>query len=267
MDPLVETIAALSAADRRERGRTDLYGALAPVYDFVTARRIEYDAVAGFVERNAPAEPSRTAVGACGGGHLLVRLAERHPEVVGIDRSRAMLALAAGRTDAPLVRADLGQFVAPGAFDCYTLLGGTLAHLSLDAGGGTTDVDAVFENAYESLAPGGTFLCDFMEPGTIEDGSVTRDTWESDRVRVERTVVTTRVNAATGASCRPARYTHAYELTDTETDESVTAGTSAVLREFRTGALLGAAMAAGFDEVTVRTPPTHGAALVARRIE
>jgi SAM-dependent methyltransferase len=264
--PLRAAIDALAGADLLGLDGTDLYEDLAPVYDFVAERRYDYDATAGFVDEHVPADARSVAVGACGGGHLLARLASRYEQVLGIDLSRAMLGLSAARTDAPIVRADLTSFVAPGAFDAITMLGGSVAHLPTDDGTGTDGVVAFFERAAESLAPGGVFLCDFIEAGALESGHVVRDTYTDDRFRVKRTVVTT-ADSVTADLGRSARFTYGYEITDTEAGEAVRAGTSVPVREFEPGVMLGAALAAGFTDVTLATPPTHGRGLVARRGE
>jgi len=256
----------LAGTDLLGPGAVDLYEDLAPVYDFVSERLYDYDATAAFVDDHAPSSARSVAVGACGGGHLLGRLASRYDRVLGIDRSRAMLALSSRRTDAPLVAADLTAFVAPDAFDVVTMLGGSVAHLPTDDGAGTDGVVAFLENAAESLAPGGVFLCDFIEAGSLESGHVVRDAYTDDRFRVGRTVVTT-ADTVTADLGRPARFTYGYEITDTDTGETVSAGTSVPVREFAPGAMLGAALAAGFEDVTLATPPTHGRALVARRGE
>jgi SAM-dependent methyltransferase len=256
----------LADADLLGPGAVDLYDELAPVYDFVSERLYDYDATAAFVDEHAPTDARSVAVGACGGGHLLARLARRYDEVLGIDRSRAMLALSAARTDAHCLAADLTGFVAPDAFDVVTVLGGSVAHLPTDDGAGTDGVVAVFENAYESLAPGGVFLCDFIEAGALESGRVVRDAYTDERFRVGRTVVTT-ADSATADLGRTARFTYGYEVTDTHGEETVRAGTSVPVREFAPGAMLGAVLAAGFEDVTLATPPTHGRAVVARRPE
>ena len=256
----------LAGTDLLRPGAVDLYEDLAPVYDFVSERLYDYDETAAFVDGHVPADTRSVAVGACGGGHLLARLAARYEEVLGIDRSRAMLALSATRTDANCLAADLTTFVAPGAFDAVTMLGGSVAHLPTDDGTGTDGVVAFFENAYESLAPGGVLLCDFIEAGSLESGHVVRDAYTDDRFRVGRTVVTT-ADEATADLGRTARFTYGYEITDTHDDETVKAGTSVPVREFEPGAMLGTALAAGFTDATLATPPTHGRAVVARRGE
>lgn len=244
----------------------DLYDELAPVYDFVSARRQDYGSIAAFVERHAPPDPSAVVVGACGAGRLLARLATDHETVLGFDRSPGMLELAATRTEAHLVRADLASFVAPDGFDVYTVLGGSIAHLPPGGPDEPDGVERLLGNAYESLGPGGVLVLEFMEQGTLESGKVVEQTFGSDRFQVSRTVVTTKEPDATDGFGTAARYTHAYEITDAERDETVRVGTSSMVREFPTGAMLGAAFAAGFDEATLAVPPTHGIALVARRL-
>lgn len=279
MATLRDVMDAVASADGLVHA--SLYDELAPLYEFERARMRDYDAVADFVATHAPRDARTVGVGACGAGFLLARLAERFEEAVGFDASTRMLELAAGRTDAPLVAADLRTVVAPDYFDVVTILGGSIAHVPASTGAEDTrdGVRVVFESAYESLRPGGVFCCDFMERGALESGAVRVDTFESDRFRVERTVVTTGEAGAAeeagvadesgaGTNLGPTgRYTFAYEITDTSDGETVRVGTSTTVREFGVPQLLGAALNAGFEDVTLVSPPTHGTGLVARRRE
>ncbi len=240
-----------------------LYDDLAPLYAFERERMRDYPAVAEFVGEHVPADTRRVGVGACGPGLVLEQLAERFETAVGFDLSPAMLELAAERTGAPVVRADLRSVVAPGAFDAFTILGGSIAHLPV-----VDDEDSVraaLGSIHDSLRPGGVFLCDFMERGALESGAVVTDTFESDRFHVERTVITTGEPDGTTALGGTGRYTFAYEITDHETDETVRVGTSTSVREFGVPQLLGAVLAAGFTDATLVRPPTHGMGLVAHK--
>jgi SAM-dependent methyltransferase len=257
MDPIRTALETVEASGSDGLG---LYDELAPVYDFVLVRRYDHDEIASFVEARAPDAAARVAVGGCGPGRLLERLATRYDRAVGIDASRAMLELAAARTDAPLVRGDVRTVVAPAAFDARTLLGNTLAHVGPDGLGPT------LESAHASLRPGGLFVCDFARAATLVDGHVTEDAFESDRYRVERTVVTHRESVMRGAV--DGRYTYAFTILDRERGDTVRVGTSMPVRAFRAGAVLGAALDAGFAEATLVDPPTpHGGGLVAYRAE
>jgi YD repeat-containing protein len=237
----------------------DHYDELAPVYDFVTARRYDFDALAAFVRRHLPDDAASVCVGACGSGRLLARLADRYDEAVGVDVSPAMCDLASARTDARVVDADLRQYRRPDRFDGYTLLGNSLAHLP------GRDVSTFFGSARECLAPDGVLVVDFMRRETLANGHRVEDSFESDRYRVGRTVVVTVEERNPDARGSPARYTYSYDLTDRTTGETVTTGTSTTIRAFDPPDLLSAAMSAGFGEMTLVDPPTpHGGGLVAR---
>ena len=240
-----------------------LYDELAPLYAFERERMRSYPAVADFVRRTVPENASTVGVGACGPGFVLSALAERFESVVGFDLSPQLLALAREQTDAPLVAADLRTTVAPEAFDVVTILGGSLAHLPVSEEGDS--VHAVLGSAYESLRPGGTFVVDFMERGALQSGHVARDTFESDRFSVERTVITTGEADGQQGLGASGRYTFAYEITDREREETVRVGTTTPVREFATGALLGAVLNAGFADARLVAPPTHGGGIVARK--
>lgn len=242
-----------------------LYDELAPLYAFERERMRNYPAIAEFVVREVPEDARTVAVGACGPGLVLEALAERFETTVGFDLSPRMLALARERTDAPVVAADLRTCVAPEAFDVYTILGGSIAHLPVTDAGDT--VPAVLESVSESLRPGGTLLLDFMERGALESGHVASHTFDSDRFRVERTVVTTGEPEGQTGLGATGRYSFAYEITDSEREETARVGTTTPVREFSSGALLGAVLNAGFSEARLVTPPTHGAGIVARKHE
>lgn len=250
-------------ADAETPVHATLYDELAPLYAFERERMRNYPAVAEFVAREVPEDAQAVAVGACGPGFVLEALAERFETAVGFDLSPQILALARDRTDAPVVAADLRTCVAPGAFDVFTILGGSIAHLPVTDEGDT--VSAVLASVYESLRPGGTLLLDFMERGALESGHVASDTFESDRFAVERTVITTGEPEGRVGLGATGRYTFAYEITDREREETVRVGTTTPVREFNSGALLGAVLNAGFAGARLVTPPTHGIGIVARK--
>lgn len=240
-----------------------LYDELAPLYAFERERMRNYPAIADFVAREVPEDAQSVGVGACGPGFVLDALADRFETAVGFDLSPQMLALARQRVDAPLVAADLRTCVAPEAFDVFTILGGSIAHLPI--ADGVDSVPAVLQSASQSLRPGGTFVLDFMERGALESGHVASDTFESDRFTVERTVITTgEPDGQTGLGAT-ARYSFAYEITDREREETARVGTTTPVREFSPGALLGAVLNAGFADARLVSPPTHGVGIVARK--
>jgi len=250
-------------ADAETPVHATLYDELAPLYAFERERMRNYPAIAEFVARQTPDDAHRVGVGACGPGFVLDGLADRFETAVGFDLSPQMLALARERTDAPVVAADLRTCVAPEAFDVFTALGGSIAHLPIVDG--ADSVPAVLESASESLRPGGTLLLDCMERGALESGHVTTDSFASDRFEVERTVVTTgEPDGHTGLGAT-GRYTFAYEITDNESEETARVGTTTSVREFSPGALLGAVLNAGFTDARLVTPPTHGVGIVARK--
>lgn len=261
MDPVRQVMDAVADTGTGN----DLYGALAPLYDRFFAERCDYGALAAFVADHAPPGATSVAAGACGTGRLLARLTDRYDRVVGLDTSATMLRLAAGRTDAALVRADLRTVVAPDAFDLLTVTGNSLAHLPA---GDPDGVRTAFESATESLTPGGTLVCDFMLTDSLLHGYTTEDAVESDRYRVERRVVVNAEDRGADSLGRAGRYDYEFTMTDREADETVRTETSLPVRVFDPEALLGAAQSAGFGEATLADPPTpYGGGLVARQPE
>jgi SAM-dependent methyltransferase len=252
---------AIAVIDGEVPGHVGLYDELAPVYDFVLGQRYDHDAVATFVEARSRADATAVGVVGCGPGHLLERLATNYPTAVGLDRRRSMLELAANRTDDSVVVADPRTTVAPAAFDVLTLLGDTLRGLEEPE-----ELGMVLERAHDSLRPGGVFVCDFIRSTELIDGHVTEDAFESDRYRVERTVVTDRdASDRTGAT---GRFTYAFTVLDRDRGRTDRVGTATPVRAYRPDAVRNAAAGAGLAEATLVDPPTpHGGGLVARRPE
>ena len=236
------------------------YHELAAVYDFVLARRYDHDRMAAFVADEFPDDASTICVGGSGSGRLLALLADRYDEVVGVDLSPAMCEIAANRTDAEIVEADLLEYCEQERFDGYTLLGNSIAHLPA----GT--IQSFFETARMCLASGGVIAIDFTLTETLSNGHHRSDSFRSERYRVDRSVIVTIEDRNPEALGTPARYAYSYELTDEQTGETVTTGTSVSVRAFDPPELLGAAIRAGFIEVWLVDPPTpHGGGLLARR--
>lgn len=238
-----------------------IYDELAPVWDFVIARRYDYDALASFVAERAPEDATSIAVAACGPGRLLPPLTERYDDVVGIDLSETMCGLARDRApDATVVEADILEYADAGRFDAITLVGNSITHLPAGR------VGDLFERFHENLAPGGVVCCDFTRAGSLQNGYVNRDTFESDCFHVERTIVTTVADRSADAAGTPARYTYSFDVADRERDQRVTAGTSEAVRLYEQGELFGAAMGAGFTQISsVAVPTPHGGGLLAHK--
>jgi len=138
MDPIRQTLDRVLETGGSERS---LFGVLAPVHDFVLARRYDHDAMAEFVAGRAPSDTDTVLVGGCGSGRLLTRLHDRYLQAVGVDASETMLSLAVSRTDAPLVAGDVRRTLGRKTFDLSTLLGNTLAHVGHEG-----DLEATLES-------------------------------------------------------------------------------------------------------------------------
>ncbi|MCX9193094.1 SAM-dependent methyltransferase [Carbonactinospora thermoautotrophica] len=141
---------------------------------------------------------------ACGPGLHVVPLARRGAEVTGVDLSPAMLdrarvACERAGVRARLVRADMREYVDPGAFDLVISMYTSFGYF--------TDPDdnlRVLRNAFASLTPGGRLLVDVLgkevlaswvgrpQAVDVEDGTVfMRDTILDDwtRLRTDWTLV------------------------------------------------------------------------------
>ena len=96
---------------------------------------------------------------ACGTGRILLALTERGYDVVGYDRSAAMVAYAAqklGSTGARLHRGEMASFRPPGRFDVALNLVNSINYLLEDA-----DVAAHLTRVAEALRPGGIYIVQF----------------------------------------------------------------------------------------------------------
>jgi SAM-dependent methyltransferase len=102
----------------------------------------------------------------CGtGGHAIV-LARRGYEVVGVDRSEEMLALArrkAAGTTAAFRQGDIRSVALGERFDLVAIMFAVLGYL-----GGDDDVRAALATARRHLRPGGLLVCDvWYEPAVV----------------------------------------------------------------------------------------------------
>jgi ubiquinone/menaquinone biosynthesis C-methylase UbiE len=105
------------------------------------------DREAAFVRQHVSPDDRILDVG-CGIGSLEARLGEY--DVVGVDRSAAMVRAARDRVSAPFVRGDARRLpIATGSVDAVVFV----ATLSF-----VRDVDAALAEAARVLAPGGTFV-------------------------------------------------------------------------------------------------------------
>lgn len=129
-------------------------------YDDEFAANTLFDFDESFVVRSFP-RPGRVVDLGCGTGRLLVTLARRGFQAVGIDLSAAMLAAAraklrAAGLDAALVRANLVELdaLADGAFDYAACLFSTLGMIR-----GRAHRRRALGHVARLLRPGGRFVC------------------------------------------------------------------------------------------------------------
>lgn len=162
---------------------------LAPVYDFVYRRDIDYERQA---ERVREAATDRSVLElACGTGRLAERLVDDY-EYVGVDASPSMLAVARRTVDdAALVRADARRVAFDRRFGAVAMLGRSTAHFGRD------DLLSAAEVAHEHL--GGGVVLDAHDRTAFVDSYTNEDRYESDRW----TVVYRGESTATGGGwCR-----------------------------------------------------------------
>ncbi len=117
-----------------------------------------------FYQRQAERAGRRVLELACGTGRLAVPLALGGLDVVGIDRSAAMLAVAQHRADAARtsprwIAADMRDFALAAAFDLIFIPINSLCHLER-----TEDVRACLATVRRHLAPTGRLVIDVFNP-------------------------------------------------------------------------------------------------------
>lgn len=222
----------------------DLYGTLAPVYEFVIEHvgvpETQLRGVAGTVPDGA----SSIVEYACGMGSLLARLEPRYDDVVGIDRSSRQLSLARRKTDADLLQADVRRHVLDAEFDAAVMLGHSLGHLT-----GEGDVRRCFEAVAEALAPGGVFFFDCHSLPAYDEPQLRENVGDGDRFHVTH-------EADIGAADQTGlvERTDAFTVYDRERDRTVTAETGTyAFRAHDRDAVEALLEAAGFRVCDVRS--------------
>lgn len=212
-----QTLADLVAhVEATEIETAELYGPLAPLYEFVVEHRGVPQTQFGTVRATLPDDAASVLELACGTGGLLAELEAQYETVVGLDRSRQLLALARRKTDAELVQGDVRRpALGDDRFDAAVMLGHALGHLT-----GEGDVQQCLDAVARSLAPGGYVFFDFheraayAEPRTetnVADGDRFRVTHESDLGAADETGLVER--------------TDEFSIRDREADRTATVGT------------------------------------------
>jgi SAM-dependent methyltransferase len=131
------------------------YSSFARFYDAVQGDRAEHaEYVRGLIERHHPA--ARTVLElACGTGSILKQL-QPHYELMGLDRSGEMLAVAADKVPGvPLVQGDMTGFRLGERFDVVLCLYDSINHLLR-----FSQWEQVFDRVLAHLGEGGIFVFD-----------------------------------------------------------------------------------------------------------
>lgn len=105
----------------------------------------------------------------CGSGATAAALSEAGHQVIGIDASRAMVALA--RSRAPAARFRVGSWVDAPIPECDAVLAiGEVFSYVGSASGAKAELRDLFGRVRSSLAPGGLFVFDLAVPGRVPTG-------------------------------------------------------------------------------------------------
>lgn len=103
----------------------------------------------------------------CGSGVAALEFARMGHQILGIDISEAMIALARARV--PQAKFQVGSLFTAEIPVCNAVISiGECLNYLFDADNNETTLLALFERIYQSLAPGGMFIFDIAEPGQIE---------------------------------------------------------------------------------------------------
>jgi SAM-dependent methyltransferase len=121
------------------------------------------EAAAGYVLTLLPAHASVVELG-CGSGITARRLTDAGHDVLGIDQSPALIALA--RERAPDARFTVGSFVSEPLPECDAVLAiGEVLNYLFDEGNTRAALPKLFARIQTALRPGGLFLFDLAGPG------------------------------------------------------------------------------------------------------
>jgi len=105
----------------------------------------------------------------CGSGHWAAELTQAGYDVLGVDASAAMIAIARRRAPAArFVRSSFLDVMLP-ACVAVTALGECLGYL-LDERNRRKGLAALFSRVHAALRPGGVFAFDLLEPGCVPRG-------------------------------------------------------------------------------------------------
>jgi len=134
------------------------FTALADVYDEIM-QDVPYDGWVDFALRGAAARGwtggGRVIDLGCGTGNVTMRLERRGLDVVGVDASAAMLAVARTKVAAPLICGDMRRVALPGRFELALTVFDTVNNLLDD-----DDLATLARHVRRHLVPGGWWVFD-----------------------------------------------------------------------------------------------------------
>lgn len=145
------------------------YETFAKIYDEVMDEELYLDWLA-FTERHLPVKKADVLELACGTGILSVELANANYNVVGLDLSKEMVALASERTtpeddSLSFVTGDMLDLTYQEQFDAVTCYSDSICYMKDES-----DVQQVFKGVFQSLKEKGVFIFDVHSIFQIEEG-------------------------------------------------------------------------------------------------
>jgi SAM-dependent methyltransferase len=147
----------------------------------------EAERAVGLIVKALPFEPGwRVLDVACGAGRHSRSFVSAGARCTGLDLSATLLQLARQITDAPLVRADMRQLpIRLGSMDLTVNLFTSFGYFENDS-----EHMAALGEMVSTVRPGGWFVIDFLNPGSVRRGLVPNETLQvgGSTVHVSRSV-------------------------------------------------------------------------------
>jgi len=173
----------------RPTDEQSVYHERAELYDLIYSAK-DYAAEAArlreVLEAEGVGEGAWVTEAACGTGKYLEQLRAWY-RVSGFDSSEAMLSIARSRLPGvQLFRADMADFQVEEPADALVCLFSSIAYLTSDE-----QLDRAMRCFGQALRRDGALVIDpFVPPGDFEDGRPHIDTYDSDDLKLARTIVT-----------------------------------------------------------------------------
>lgn len=155
-----------------DRDDLHFYDELAPIYDFVYGKMINYEDQASRVKTYSPAGSQTLIEIACGNGRAIEKLKKDYEKVVGLDLGRGNVEIARERNpEVDILREDMTELEIDEKFDTVAVLGYSLGSLTPE------ELAETMENLSNIVSPGGRIILDHIGQNA-SDGEYTEQFYE-----------------------------------------------------------------------------------------